>query len=238
MENNPPKEPSFFKKASKGNILKIGYVVFVTLVITIAFIITIRLYYDTAETMVSLFEKRDETIQNALNAATSDLREVAQLKEQFGMIANIKESYLYIFKTYSAYNYTFSGFFTFFSVLSGILGFLVLKGGWDNTKNYYLKATFIGVFFCSTLFGILPNVFATKDNIKNNLAKYNYYSGLQLDIYELINDNHGYIKRNTKGSIDTLNLKIADITKGIKENQTLHFEIHIDKVPTDIQPLQ
>ncbi|WP_046757104.1 hypothetical protein [Kordia jejudonensis] len=237
MENDPPKESKGFKTVFRENYLKIGYVLIVTLIVSIAFIVTIRLYYETAETMVSIFEKRDITIQKALNAATSDIREVTQLKEQFRMIADIKESYLYIFKTYSAYNYTFSGFFTVFSVLSGILGFLVLKGGWDNTKNYYLKATFIGVFFCSTLFGILPNVFATKDNIKNNLAKYNYYSGLQLDIYELINDNHGYIKRNTKGSIDTLNLKISDITKGIKENQSLHFEIHIDKVPTDIQPL-
>ena len=197
-----------------------------------------RLYDNAAETMVTYFEKRDGTIQKALDGTTSNLREVAQLKEQFLMIADIKESYLYIFKTYSAYNYTFSGFFTFFSVLSGILGFLVLKGGWDNTNNFYLKATFIGVFFCSTLFGILPNVFATKDNIKNNLAKYNYYSGLQLDIYDLANDNQGYIKRNTAGSLDTLNMKISAITKGIKDNQSLHFEINIDQVPTDIQPLQ
>lgn len=238
MENEQTEAPNFLKKLFKGDVLKIGYIVFVTIIVSIAFITTIRLYDGAAEKVVSIFEKRDVTIQEALDATTSNLREVAQLKEQFRMIADIKESYLYIFKTYSAYNYTFSGFFTFFSVLSGILGFLVLKGGWDNTQNYYLKATFIGVFFCSTLFGILPNVFATKDNIKNNLAKYNYYSGLQLDIYDLVNDNQGFIKRNTAGSIDTLNMKISEITKGIKENQSLHFEIHIDKVPTDIQPLQ
>lgn len=238
MENEQPQESGFLKKAFEGNAIKIGYIVFVTIIVSIAFITTIRMYDGVAETVVDIFEKRDVTIQEALDATTSNLREVAQLKEQFRMIADIKESYLYIFKTYSAYNYTFSGFFAFFSVLSGILGFLVLKGGWDNTKNYYLKATFIGVFFCSTLFGILPNVFATKDNIKNNLAKYNYYSGLQLDIYDLVNDNQGYIKRNTEGSLDTLNMKISEITKGIKENQSLHFEIHIDQVPTDIQPLQ
>lgn len=231
---------SVFKKVFNRhvNVLKVGYVVLATIVITTAFFIAVQIYDNAAEKMVSIFEKRDLTIKNALDATTHTIPEVSQLKEQFGMIANIKESYLYLFETYSAYNYTFSAFFTFFSVLSGILGFLVLKKGWDHTKNYFLKASFLGVFFCSTLFGILPNVFATKENIKNNLAKYNYYNGLQLDIYDLVNDNKGYIKRNTKGSLDSLNMEISAITKGIKDNQSLHFEIHIDKVPTEIQPLQ
>lgn len=240
MTNQTKMKLSVFKRAFKRsvNILQVGYVVIATILITVAFIITIHVYDQSAETVTAIFEKRDITIQEALNTATSNRIEVEQLKEQFKMIADIKESYLYIFKTYSSYNYAFTAFFTFFSVLSGILGFLVLKKGWDNAKDYFLRATFLGIFFCSTIFGILPNVFATKDNIKNNLAKYNYYSGLQLDIYDLVNDNQGYMKRNTPGSIDTLNMKISDITKGIKNNQSLHFDIHIDRVPTDLQPLQ
>ena len=137
---------------------------------------------------------------------------------------------------FNSYGYSFTIFFAIISIISDILGFLLIKKGWDNTESFYLKASLLIAFFCSTLFGILPNVFSTKENNKNNLTKYNYLGGLQLDIYDLVTDYRGFIKRNTIASLDSLNLTISSITECIKENQDIYFDTYNDKVPTDIKP--
>jgi len=231
---------SVFKKAFNRDIkiIRVGYFVVATILVFCAFIATFNLYQGSSEKISDFFKKRDMRVEKAVFDSPYHHKEVAQLQEQFKMIEEIKVSYLYLSKRYGAYNYSFTVFFSIFSVISGILGFLILKIGWDNVENFYLKASFLGVFFCTTLFGILPNVFGAEENINKNLMKYDYYNGLQLDIYNLVEDNEGYLRRNTRGSLDSLNRKIMDITKGIKDNQDLYFDVHIDKVPTDIQPLE
>ncbi|MGG8497771.1 hypothetical protein ACQY1Q_15275 [Tenacibaculum sp. TC6] len=231
---------SVFKKALNQDIkiIRVLFGLLSVLIISFMFSLTINKYTKTANVISLSFSKKDSIIKRAIYNADFKIKEVSQLKEQFGIIEEIKKSYLFIAHRYSSYNYSFSIFFTVFSIVTGILGFIIVKIGWDNTNNYYLKSAFLISFFCSTLFGLLPNVFGTKENIKNNLTKYNFYSGLQLDIYNLVSDNSGYIKRSTKQSIDSLNTEITLITKKIKENQDLYFDIHIDKVPTDFKPLE
>ena len=76
----------------------------------------------------------------------------------------------------------------------------------------------------------------TEENIKNNLSQYHLYSEIQLDLYTLAKDNKGYFKRNDSTSLRKLNLEIMDITKRIKENETMYFDTYIDKVPSNISP--
>ena len=227
---------SIFKRALQSNlkILQSAFVILIMTVITIAFFTTVSKYRDITSILSESFERRDSIIKTAIYNLKADNSEVIQIKEQFQIVEEIKSSYLFVAKKYTSFNYSFS----IFSVLSGILGFLLLKQGWDNSQGFFLKSSFLMAFFCSSLFGILPNVFGAKDNIKNNLTKYNYYSGVQLDLYSLPKDNKGYIKRSTTNSLDSLNKELISITKKIKENQDLYFDIYIDKVPSDIKPFE
>lgn len=231
---------SVFKRAFKKDvaIIRVSFVVGVFVFIGLFFDFTVKKYKESADYIKEKFEKRDSIIKSAINSDTTNLAAKGKLKEQFNTIAEIKKSYIFMAHRFNSYGYSFTMFFTFFSIISGVLGFLLIKKGWDNVDNFYLKSAFLITFFCSTLFGVLPSVFNTKDNTKSNLAKYNYFSGLQLDIYDLVRDNRGYIKRSTSGSLDTLNKEIYSITRGIKENQDLYFDTNIDKVPTKIDPLK
>lgn len=231
---------SIFRKAFNAdvNFIRVLFVVVTVGLIGLAFRESKNKYTKTAEVIKSAFYERDCIIERSIMSDTTRSVPVTKLREQYFAIAAIKKSYLFIAQRFNSYGYAFTIFFAVASILSGILGFLLIKKGWDATENFYLKASFLIVFFCSTLFGILPNVFGTKENAKNNLNKYNYFSGLQLDIYDLIKDNKGFIKRNTAASLDSLNLTISSITKSMKENQDLYFDTFIDKVPTDVKPLK
>ncbi|MFP5039949.1 hypothetical protein [Parasediminibacterium sp. JCM 36343] len=231
---------SVFKKAFNKdiNIIRVLFVALFVGSIGLSFWISKNKYAETAEVVKVAFKLRDSVIEKAILADTSKSQPITKLREQYFAIAEIKKPYFFMAQRFTSYGYTFTIFFALSSILSGILGFLLIKKGWDSTESFYLKASFLIIFFCSTLFGILPNVFNTKENTKNNLTKYNYFSGLQLDIYDLVKDNHGFIKRNTPGSLDSLNLTISSITKSIKENQDLYFDTYIDKIPTDVKPLK
>ena len=240
LSNETQIKLSVFRRAFNNEVIFIraAFVVIVVSLIGYAFWISKNKYTATAEVVKTAFFERDKIIEKSILADTSKSIPVAKLREQYFAIAEIKKSYLFMAQRFNSYGYAFTIFFAFSSILSGILGFLLIKKGWDSTDSFYLKASFLIVFFCSTLFGILPNVFSTKENAKNNLNKYNYFSGLQLDIYDLIKDNRGFIQRNTSASLDSLNLTISSITKSMKDNQDLYFDTFIDKVPTDVKPLK
>lgn len=231
---------SIFKRAFNEdiNILRISYVIFLITTIIGLFYLGLRKAKQPATSIVENFIQRDNIVENAIFSNISKLDMVNQLREQYCIIAEIKQSHLSMAQDFSSYEYASTGAFVVFSIISAILGFLLLRKGWDNTDNFYLKSSFLVVFFFSTLFGVVPSVYNNKANSKSNLAKYNYFSGLQLDIYELIKDNKGFIKRSTPQSLDSLNIAITAITKGIKENQDLYFDISIEKVPTDIKPFK
>ncbi len=240
MQNSYKLKLSIFKKAFNYDIntIRVLYVVLTVCFIGLAFWVSKNKYTETAEIVKKTFYNRDSIIQQSILADTSKSIPVQKLREQYFAIAEIKKSYLFMAQRFNSYGYAFAIFFAISSILSGILGFLLIKKGWDATDSFYLKSSFLIIFFCTTLFGILPNVFNTKENAKNNLNKYNYFSGLQLDIYDLIKDNKGFIKRNTAASTDSLNLTISSINKSIKDNQDLYFDTFIDKVPTDVKPLK
>lgn len=228
---------SIFKKAFMRDvkIIKVSFVIIIFVVIGCAFNFTLHTYKGITENFKINLSKKDSIIGKVINDFSPKTSVSQQLKEQFEIIKEMKKSHIAIASYYSEYNFTFSIFFTIFTVISGVLGFLLLKKGWDNTNNYYLKSSFLIAFFCTSLFGILPNVFVNKENIKNNLHKYNVFNNIQLDIYSLVKDNEGLIRQKTPQSLDTLNSKILSITKRIKINQDLYFDINIDKVPTEVK---
>ena len=231
---------SIFRKAFNYdiNIIRVLFVVLTVCFIGLAFWVSKNKYIETAEIVKKSFYERDIILQRSIILDTSKTAPTQKLLEQYFVIAEIKKSYLFMAQRFNSYGYAFTIFFAISSILSGILGFLLIKKGWDATDSFYLKSSFLIIFFCTTLFGILPSVFNTKENAKNNLNKYNYFSGLQIDIYDLIKDNKGYIKRNTVASLDSLNLTISSINTSIKENQDLYFDTFIDKVPMDVKPLK
>ena len=190
---------SIFRKAFNYdiNIIRVLFVVLTVCFIGLAFWVSKNKYIETAEIVKKSFYERDIILQRSIILDTSKTAPTQKLREQYFVIAEIKKSYLFMAQRFNSYGYAFTIFFAISSILSGILGFLLIKKGWDATDSFYLKSSFLIIFFCTTLFGILPSVFNTKENAKNNLNKYNYFSGLQIDIYDLIKDNKGYIKRNT-----------------------------------------
>lgn len=228
---------SIFKRAFKSDIeiIRVVFVVGLVLSITTMFYTSEYMFRKTSKSLIDNFSKRDSTLEKAIMSEPNKIPAIAKLKDLYFTISHVKKSYLFMADRFNSYGYTFAMFFSFFSIVTAVLTFLILRQGWENTDSFYLKSSFLIAFFCSTLFGILPTVFSTKENTKSNLAKYNFLSGLQLDIYDLVKDNKAYIKTNTKESLENLDKEILSITKSMKENQDLYFDIFIEKVPTSIQ---
>lgn len=221
--------------------MKISKILFFAIPILITVLLfwkTNEFFFKQSNEMKKYFKEKDSLMELTINSKKVEIPETIQLKKQFNFISKLKEPYIVTAKKYSSFNYSFSIFFTFFSILTGVIGFVIVKKGWDNVENFYLKTSFLISFFFSTFFGVLPKVLGNEENIKNNVTKYNYYSGLQLDIYTLLNDNKGYLRRNTRQSLDSLNLEIYAITENIKENQDLYFNVFIDRVPKEIKPFE
>jgi len=232
---------SIFKKALERDIewVRVGFVVILFALVGTAFFgVTVPFYNNSARDVKGALLEKDSIIEKAIYKMPYTGKEAEQIKEQYEISREIKDSYMMIAFHYTVYNYAFSIFFTVFSVITGLLGFLLVKKGWDNTKNFYLRAAFLVSFFFSTIFGVFPRVMNNEENVKNNLSQYHLYSGYQMDLYTLSKDNKGYFERNSKGSLDSLNLEIMAISKSIKDNENLYFDIKIDQVPTDIKPFE
>lgn len=218
---------------------RIPYVVLCLLIVSLLFFKGTLPYYEaSARDVKGAMIEKDSIIEKAIYAMPFEGPEAIQLKEQYEIAREIKDSHMMIAFHYTVYNYGFTIFFTVFSVITGILGFLLVKKGWDNTQNFYLRASFLLSFFFSSLFGIFPRVMSNEDNVKNNLSKYHLYTGIQMDLYTLAKDNKGYFERNTKASMDSLNREIIAITKSIKDNEDLYFDIKIDEVPSEVKPFE
>lgn len=207
------------------------FVLVMVLGVFLSFIIVNKSFESSSREVKSLFSSKDSTINKYISNNTSDLVQVSKLKEQFELTEKIKKSYLLMADKYNSFDFTFSVLFTVFSIISALLAFLVFKQGWDNVENFYLKTSFLIFFFSSSLFGILPKVFNNKENSKKNFEKYNFYNALQMDIYNILQDNHDFIKnKNT----DTLGYFISKINTNIRDNQELFFDTDIEKVPKDL----
>ncbi|MFT3794838.1 hypothetical protein [Flavobacterium sp.] len=217
--------------------VKITFVLALNVLISIMYWFAVVKYKETADEIANSYHSRDMILINAIKTTDSNVPEIKILKYQFDYIQKVKKTNLLLAHRFSSYGYAFTVFLCIASVVGGILGFLLLKSGWENSKNFYLKASFLIAFACSTLCGIFPSVLSTKENAASNLSKYNIYNGIQVDIYNIVTDMEGYLKRNTKGSLDSLHIKIFNVSKAIKENQGVDYNFDLTKIPKEIKPL-
>lgn len=231
---------SVFKRAFKKDIqiLRVTYVVLLIAFVGCIFFISKSVFEGEGNSIKDSFTNRYKVIESAIFADTSKGPEINQLRELYSFISHAKEVNIITAVNYNAYGFSFTVLFAIFSVISGILGFLILRKGWDNVNNFYLKSSFLVAFFFSTVFGILPNVFNNKKNTEENLKNFFYYNELQIDIYTLVKDNKGYFKRNTTASLDSLRKEIISINEQMKKNQDLFFEINLDRIPTSTKPFE
>jgi hypothetical protein len=188
--------------------------------------------YKTSGNIIDLYlDSGDGILTNAIAHDTSHHVQIQKLRQQHRITREMKEVYFYMAENYNRYGFAFTWLFAITSILTAIFGFLFIKKGWDNNNNDYLKIAFLICVFFSTLTGILPQVFNNKDNAQNNLSKYNYYSGVQMEIFDLFQDNSGYMR---DGNLDKLDTCISAINKKIRENNDLYFDVSIEKVPANI----
>lgn len=228
---------SIFKRAFQRdiNIIRSSFVILLLLSVFILLKFGEFEFGGSAKNIDKYFTQRDSIIDKAVFGDSSNLSQKIKLKEQYAITKEIKKAYFYMAQSFNSFGFSFTMVFVLSSISSAVLGFLVLKKGWDNTENFYLKSAFLVCFFSASLFGVLPKVFFNKENTKNNFDKYNYYSGLQMDIYDLIKDNRRYI---IDGKLKSLDSCINIINANIKANQGLYFDTDISNVPKDINPGQ
>lgn len=228
---------SIFKRAIQQdiNLIRTAFVALLLLSVFCLFKFGEFAFGGSAKNIDKYFNQRDSIIDKAVFGDTSKLPQIIKLKEQYAITKEIKKAYFYMAQSFNSFGFSFTMVFVIASITSAVLGFLILKKGWDNTENFYLKSSFLVCFFSASLFGVLPKVFYNKENTKNNFDKYNYYSGLQMDIYDLVKDNKRYISDGNLKSLDTC---ISTINANIKANQDLYFDTDISNVPKDINPGQ
>ncbi|MBL7847744.1 MAG: hypothetical protein JNL40_09775 [Cyclobacteriaceae bacterium] len=218
--------------ALSGKTHKIMFGISAFLAIPFLFFATTLTYKESAEKIDASFIRRDSIIQSALNLSDSNLAQIQKLKNQFVLINEIKQPHLFMAKSFSAFMFAFSIFLTAFSIGSAVIAAMVLKAGWTDSLNDYVKISMVIVFFYTTFFGVISNVVNTKESVKNNYAKYNQFTGVQLDIVGLLQDNKGLIGRK---ELDSLDFYIDRINSFIKENQALYFDTSDDKVPKEVK---
>lgn len=214
------------------NLLKVLYVLVVLSSIAIVFTIALKTVNSSTKQIQSDFAERDQIIRKAIYGKKSAFVQIKKLQEQYAITETIKKSYFYIARKFNSYDFAFNIVFTFCSIISAMLAFLVVKKGWDNLKDFYLKSAFLIFFFSTSMFGVLPSVLNNKENAKNNLDKYNYYNGLQMDIYNLVKNNNHFLPDHP----DSLDIHIANINVNIKQNQNLYFDMKTEGIPKDIKP--
>ena len=225
---------SIFRRAFEKDIEVIHalFILFLISIIISFFLYSRDNFEESAILIKKHFTERDSIVKRTIANHKGSLIQITKLQEQYEITEKMKEPYFYMAQKFNSYGFTFTLLFTICSIISAMFAFLVLKKGWDNTENFYLKSSFLIFFFSTSLFGILPRVFNNKDNTKDNLAKYNYYNGLQIDIYNLIQDNKGFIKNK---KIDSLDIYISNLNTNIKGNQDLYFDTDLDKVSENIK---
>lgn len=216
------------------NTIRSTYVLLLVGLISLVFVLHFRQVNGTGEVMTEHFKRKDYLLSAEVNSMPNKVPQVLKLKKQFLLINQLKQPYLFLAQRFNTYSYVFALMFPLCSIIAGILGFIIVKKGWDNLTNFYMKSTFLVFFFFSSLFGVLPQVYKTKENIAKNIQKYHEYNALEVEIYNFINDNKGYIAGHKFAQLDSV---ISGINESIKNKQDLFFDIDIEKVPKDLKPV-
>ncbi len=215
-------------------ILKISFTIFITLFVFLVYLYNLNFYNESADKIVQYFSRRDSLIQVEINSVSDTISQIRKLKSQYKIIQETKEPYLSIAQTYGSNGYAFTMVFALISILTGVFAFLIVKKGWDNTSNFYLRAGFLLLFFFSTLSGVIQAVSDTKENTRKNMERYYFYNGLQLDIHDYINDNQGFLNRDKSEKVDSFLTSLKNV---MKNNPDIYFNIDIDKVPKSFKIL-
>lgn len=218
-----------------GKLLKGLYVFCISLFIYFIYNYDLNYFNRKADALVQYYNKKDSLISAQIEGIPDSVLQIKKLKTEYKIIQQIKEPYLPIAQMYGSNGYAFTVLFAITSILAGVLGFLIAKKGWDNTSNFYIKAGFLIVFFFSTLSGVVQAVSNTKENTQKNMERYYYYNGLQIEIYDYLVDNQGFLGRKEYNKIDSF---LSATNKAIKNNPDIYFDIDIDKVPKSIKPLE
>lgn len=216
-----------------GRILKVSYVILISLFVFGIYKYNINFYNKSADKLVKHFHQRDSIINSEISSLPDSIVQLTKLKSQYKIIQEIKEPYLSISQTFGSNGYAFTMVFALISILTGVFAFLIVKKGWDNTTNFYLKSGFLILFFFSTLSGVIQAVSDTKQNAQKNIERYYFYNGLQMDIYDYAKDNQGFLRKKEYAKIDTF---LHNQNKFIKNNPDIYFNIDIDKVPKSFKP--
>lgn len=191
-------------------------------------------YFDHAgKKIANHLINNDIYIASLIDSSDNHTIEYAKLKHLFIVNKELKNSFYSLADRFNTFDSTYTFSLVYSSIIFGILGFLLLKKGWDNTESYYLKAAFLCFFFITSFFGIIPKVFQSELNYRKNYEKYNFFNAIQMDIFNLSQDNQKFF---ANGQMDSINVHINEIVNGIKSNQNIYFDKNIEAVPTNIQP--
>jgi len=171
-------------------------------------------YFDHAGKKIEVHLKaNDRYIATLIDSSDNHTIEYAKLKHLFVVNNELKNSFYTLADRFNTFDSTYTFSLIYSSIIFGILGFLLLKKGWDNTESYYLKAAFLCFFFITSFFGIIPKVFQSELNYRKNYEKYNFFNAIQLDIFSLSQDNQRFF---ANGQMDSINVHINEIINGIK----------------------
>lgn len=218
--------PEQFLKTDTKHVL---FVASLIAFLAVTFISGLVGFHRTTAKVEALLMAKDSVIESAILKSTNTFPQIEKLKEQYIITRESKKAHLLMAKKYNSFQFTCHLLVIVCGVFSAMLLFLITKKGWDNIGNFYLKSSFLVFFLFGSLFGIIPEVFKNSENTKENYARYNSYSDIQIDIYDFIRNDQNNAAGDCKNS-EVLNAQISEINKRIKENQYLFFGTDIQKI--------
>ena len=220
------------KQSTIDHLLKVGFIVLLCLFVFILFKSNLDYYKEASDNIAKSLSAKDARIKAEIDGIVDTVAQMKKLKRQFGIIQEIKQPYFSMAMMYGKNGYAFTIVFAVTTLLTAVLSFIIVKKGWDNVTNFYLKSGFLVLFFFSTLFGVLQAVSNTRENTQKNISRYYFYNGLQVDLYDHIVDNPRYFELKQFAKIDTF---LSIVNRQIKENPDIFFDIDIGKVPKTVK---
>lgn len=214
---------------------RVAYCLLLTGVITLLFFQNNYQSSKTAKKISDQLASRDKLMAEEIsNLPDSMLKtdQVSKLTGQFFIIDKTKEPYLLMANGANTVLYSSTNMFLICSIIFGMLTFLIAKKGWDNSNNFYLRASFLILFFAASYFGLIPKIFNQKEVGKFNLSKYFEYEKLQTQDYDYIKQSASLI---AAGRVSKLDSAFSEINAKMIMLYEFTFDIYSDKVPFDFK---
>jgi hypothetical protein len=147
------------------SVKRIGFFGFLIIIHFILFQGTISFYNAKSNHAFTCYDTKDSLMNRHVQTDTSTQLYKETLKDLYFSTLKMRNTYNQFSVAFNVYQIAYSICLFYSAIILALLSFLVIKKGWDNTDNIYLKLAFLYFSGATSLFTFLPKVFNNDTNV-------------------------------------------------------------------------